>query len=660
VHFLRTVGTLKNCFNLTGKKGGAKMSSLTNGTPNETLWAFGKTLKPNPAYVITFLTALAAAFVQSAFAGRIVSWGHHVTPGANLTQITAITTGYGYSLALKVDGSIIGWGDDYYGRATPPAGPDFIGTALAAGSASAVRAKGFLRIQGQDIVDEGGNKILLRGVGLGNWLLPEGYMWKFGELGDRPRKIEKIVSDLLGQENADRFWIEFRKNYITEADVKRIAELGFNSVRPALNARRFLTEGENPSYVDEGFELLDDLVKWCKKCDIYVIIDMHGAPGGQTGTNIDDSPKDEPELFVDKKNQDRLVKLWVKIAGRYKDEPTVAAYDLLNEPLPNRTGAADKYKDQLEPLYKRITEAIRQVDKKHMITLEGADWANDWSVFSKPFDENVFYQFHYYCWDRPDDLKSISEFIVGRDKLGTPIWVGETGEKDNTIYWGTTQYLEANNIGWSFWPWKKMDTRNTPYSINKPEGWDEISAYTTGRAKPSKELAQKAFDELLKNIKLENCVYFPDVVNAIFCRVPGKAEAENYGHEGLNKSYFVKDTNYKAKRYRISEPVPIEPIDIQAGRFYSEQCIKLDAGEWTAYEINSGEPRDYTAVVRAQAATVPAAFTLSLNGQTKGIKITEVGWNDISLKAMKFSEGINNLKLSVSSGTIYFDWVNLD
>ncbi|MHC4571878.1 MAG: cellulase family glycosylhydrolase [Planctomycetota bacterium] len=523
-----------------------------------------------------------------------------------------------------------------------------------------VSTKGFLRTEGQDIVDESGNEISLRGVGLGNWLLPEGYMWKFGQSGDRPRRIEKIVSNLIGQENADQFWLEFRKHYITEADIKRISELGFNSVRPALNSRRFLTEGENPSYVDEGFELLDNLIKWCKKYDIYVIIDMHGAPGGQTGTNIDDSPKDQPELFIDEKNQDRLVNLWVKIANRYKNEPTVAAYDLLNEPLPQRTGAADKYADKLEPLYKRITEAIRQVDRKHMITLEGADWSNDWSVFSEPFDDNVFYQFHYYCWDQPDNLKSVSEFLTKRDKLNTPIWVGETGEKGNTIYWGTTQYFEANNIGWSFWPWKKMDTKNTPYSISKPKGWDEICAYSREGGRPSKELAQRAFDELIENIKLENCVYFPDVVNAILRRVPGKVEAENYGHEGLNKSFYVKDTSLKAKYYRTSEPVPVELIEGQGNRWLSQQCIKLGAGEWTSYEINSRKSQTCKPAVRAKAESVPAAFTFSFNSQTEGINMTETDWVDISLDEMKFSEGINTLKLAVSSGTVYFDWFNFE
>ena len=180
-------------------------------------------------------------------------------------------------------------------------------------------AAGFLRTQGQDIVDETGQPVLLRSVGLGNWLLPEGYMWKFGKQGDRPRKIEAIVSDLLGPEKATRFWTEFRLNYITEADIERIAQLGFNAVRPALNARLFLTEGDHPEFVEESFVLIDRLIGWCRKHGLYVILDMHGAPGGQTGANIDDSPRGSAlSCSADSENQDRLVRLWTKIALRYQ------------------------------------------------------------------------------------------------------------------------------------------------------------------------------------------------------------------------------------------------------------------------------------------------------------------------------------------------------
>ena len=133
------------------------------------------------------------------------------------------------------------------------------------GCAQQQPSSGFVHTKGYDMVDGHGNKVLLRGVGLGNWLLPEGYMWKFGKEGDRPRKIEKIVSDLIGEQKAQQFWKQFRDNYITETDIKRIAEIGFNSVRPALNARLFLTEGESAQYIEESFRLIDNLVAWCKK-----------------------------------------------------------------------------------------------------------------------------------------------------------------------------------------------------------------------------------------------------------------------------------------------------------------------------------------------------------------------------------------------------------
>jgi hypothetical protein len=515
-------------------------------------------------------------------------------------------------------------------------------------------AAGFLHTQGENIVDEHGQKIMLRGVGLGNWMLPEGYMWRFGDEGDRPRKIEKIVSDLIGPDNAAKFWQEYRAQYITEKDIQRLAQLGFNSVRPSMDARLFLSEGDNPVYQKEGFELLDNLVRWCKASGIYLIIDMHAAPGGQTGQNIDDSINDEPRLFMNPINQDRLVALWVKIAERYKDEPTVAAYDLLNEPLPERTGAAAKYKNELEPLYKRITQAIRAVDKKHIITVEGANWANDWSVFSTPFDDNLVYQFHYYCWDDPTLLKGIGQYLEARKRLGAPVWVGETGEKDDAIYWGTTDYFEANNIGWSFWPWKKMGSRNAPYSYHPPKNWRVIAAYSRrpGADKPSPEVAQKAFDELLQSIRLENCEYFPDVVNALFHRVPGKVEAENYGHQGLNHSYFVKDTARMAKYYRTSEPVPVEQTE------NSGQAIQLSAGEWTAYAVNSLEAKTRALTVRARAESTPAVFQVSVNGDTQEITADDQGWVEFKLEPVNLSLGANQVKLSVTSGTVGFDWMS--
>lgn len=517
----------------------------------------------------------------------------------------------------------------------------------------------FLHTAGQDIVNEAGKKIYLKGVGLGNWLLPEGYMWKFGASGDRPRKIEKVVADLIGNDKAAAFWKSFRKNYITEADIKRIAELGFNSVRPALNSRLFLTEGENPVYVEEGFQLIDSLVSWCKKYGLYVIIDMHGAPGGQTGANIDDSPNDIPELFIEKKYQDQLVDLWVKLAAKYKNEATVAAYDLLNEPLPVGTGAAEKYKHLLVPLYQRITAAIRKVDEKHMITLEGFNWANDWSLFEKPFDNNVFYQFHYYCWSRPDNLNGIEQYLNKRDELNTPVWVGETGEKNNAIYWATSQYFATNNIGFSFWPWKKMDTKNTPYSIKMPVQWELIAEYTKGAEKPGAAIAEKIFNELLDNIKIANCVYFEDVCNAILTRIPAKIEAENYGFDGFNRSYFVLDSAGRSEFYRRNEPVQIQLDSKNENQLWSEQSVALQSSEWVSYSFESLDDKKHGLIVRASASH-PAQLLLTINNKKIKVNITSAGFSEQAAGAYKLKKGYNTIKIMVQSGPVKLDWIKWD
>ena len=518
----------------------------------------------------------------------------------------------------------------------------------------------FLHTAGQNIVNESGKKIYLKGVGLGNWLLPEGYMWKFGGLGDRPRKIEKVVADLIGKEKATQFWKTFRKNYITESDIKRIAELGFNSVRPALNSRLFLTEGENPVYVQEGFDLIDSLVSWCKKYKLYVIIDMHGAPGGQTGANIDDSPNDKPELFTNPAFQEQLVNLWLKIVNKYKDEPTVAAYDLLNEPLPKGSGAADKYKHLLVPMYQRITSEIRKVDQRHMITLEGFDWSNDWSLFDKPFDNNVFYQFHYYCWARPDNLNSIDEYLIKRNELNTPIWVGETGEKGNTIYWATSQYFKANNIGFSFWPWKKMDTQNTPYSIKKPANWDMISEYTRKGPKPDSLIAEKAFAELLENIKLTNCDYFEDVCNAILTRVPAKIEAENYGFDGFNHSYFVADTSSKSEFYRKREPVKIHLDSKDNNQFWSEQSIVLQQSEWVVYDFESLNNQKHQLSIKAAASGEPAELIIWINRKKIKYQVNTKGMEELTVGHYKLKKGANKLKIKVNANVLKLDWIRFN
>ncbi|MDP2942616.1 MAG: cellulase family glycosylhydrolase [Candidatus Omnitrophota bacterium] len=247
--------------------------------------------------------------------------------------------------------------------------------------------KSFLKTSRRNIVDGKGNAIILRGVNLGGWLVPEGYILKFEGKYDRPRTIDGLIVDLIGEEKAKEFWSAYRKKYIAEKDIETIASLGFNHVRVPFHYNLFISEDDPGAWKEDGFEILDDLINWCSEYGLYVILDMHCAPGGQTGANIDDSIDDQPDLWTSDLNKQKTVDVWRKIAERYKDNTTVIGYDLLNEPIASKFPKYDNEKD-LIPLYKAIVSAIREVDSNHIIFLEGSNWGNNFKKFPEPFDSN--------------------------------------------------------------------------------------------------------------------------------------------------------------------------------------------------------------------------------------------------------------------------------
>jgi hypothetical protein len=205
-----------------------------------------------------------------------------------------------------------------------------------------------------------------------------------------------------------------------------------------------------------------------------------------------------------------------------------------------------------------------------------------------------------------------------------------------------------------------MDAANAPYSIKSPTNWTQVAAYSRGQpvSQLSREMAQETFDQLLRNIRLENCTFFSDVVNALFHRVPGRVQAENYGHDGVNKSYFVSDRGRKSKFYRTSEPVPVEQIQTSGDQWHSEQAIRLGSGEWTAYTIESETTKNLVATVRVKVEAAPAEFDLGLNDNTRKVELRQMGWTELKLKPVEFAKGTNRLTLGVISGVIAFDWVD--
>ncbi len=372
------------------------------------------------------------------------------------------------------------------------------------------QSKGYFKTNQKEIIGPDGKPFLIKGTNLGNWLVPEGYMFKFKNTNS-PAKIQETFAQVIGPEQTKKFWKEYLNNYITEADIKYLKGIGVNSIRVPFSYRLFTNEdymGDNDA--SRGMELLDRVIKWCKNEGLYVILDMHCAPGGQTGDNIDDS-HGYPFLFTSPENQELTIDIWKKIAARYKNEKTVMGYDLLNEPIAHYFNA-DSLDHLVLPLYKRIVKEIRKVDKNHIVFLGGSQWNTNFKIFNEFFDGNAVYTFHKYG-DQPSQ-GSIQRFIDFREKNNVPIYIGETGE--NTDEWVASfrNVLEKNNIGWHFWPYKKMDSPKNIASIVMPKNFNLLIDYAEAPKNSYKEIRdlkverekiRQALKDFLEACKIEKC-----------------------------------------------------------------------------------------------------------------------------------------------------------
>jgi len=389
-------------------------------------------------------------------------------------------------------------------------------------------AEGFLKAKGENIVDASGKPYLIRSMGIGAWMVMEPYMFNMKEeprLGQH--QMFNVFRSLVGEEDLQVFHKAWLNNFFTEADVIRAKSLRFNTLRPALHYNLFTLPIEKEpqvgkdTWLPEGFALLDSLVAWCARHKIYVILDLHAAPGGQGyDGNINDYDPTKKSLWESEENQRKTVALWEKFAQRYANNPWVGGYDLLNEPNysfenKNPGGCDDISNKPLKILYEQIIQAVRKYDTQHLIYLEGNCWAknfNGWWPLSIS-DSNLVLSFHKY-WDE-NNYNSISKYIDLRKKYQIPLWMSEAGENNNDWYKYAVKLLEDNNIGWSWWTWKKGNDNRGTFTIKYPAGFWDIINYSKGGPKPDANKSRIALMELAEASKLENCNYNKETVDAL-------------------------------------------------------------------------------------------------------------------------------------------------
>ena len=532
-----------------------------------------------------------------------------------------------------------------------------------------------LKAQDRKIVDDAGENILLRGMGLGGWALMEGYMMQTGDVANTQHEFRNKLVDLMGVEKTGEFFAAWRAKHCTEEDIDSLASWGFNSVRLPMHYNLFTLPIEDEpvagehTWLNPGFEMIDQLLEWCKPRDMYVILDLHAAPGGQGYDEaISDYDPSKPSLWESVDNRDKMVALWDTLSARYKDEPWIGGYDLLNEPnwnLPEGKLLAD--------LYKEITQRVRENGDDHIIFVEGNWFANDYTGMLPPWDNNLVYSFHkYWTTNYENELDWI---LPMSEEHNVPLWMGESGENSNVWFRDAIKLFEDNNIGWAWWTMKKIETTTSPYSVSMNQGYRDIIEYWKGNAvKPSQEEAFASMMALTDNLLLENSFLHKDVVDAMFRQVqtdetkafadhtiPGTINMSDFdlGRQGF--AYYDKfEANYAQSTgeftawnngwtYR-NDAVDIEKNEIEGNGYH---IGFVNQGEWINYTVNCSESGAYkvTARVATQQSGGLTHLSIDSNHASSVIEVSSTGgwttFEDYVFENVIVEQGVRTLTFHV-------------
>ncbi len=331
---------------------------------------------------------------------------------------------------------------------------------LSGGSVSAATLP-FLHAQGTQIVDPAGHPVVLRGVNLGGWLVEEPWMEPFVTTPPPGSSLPPVKDHVsLWQTVGTRFGTagmrlartEFRDAWLNESDFDRIHAAGLNCVRLPFLA----------GLADEpgGMTWLDKAIRWAGARGIYVVLDMHGVPGGQSDQDHT-GQAGVNAFFKTPADIAAAAALWTRIAARYRGNPTVAGYDLVNEP----TGTPNS--DTLYVVEDRLYRAVRAGDPDHLVFIEDGYTGIPWMPYPVPAGwTNVVYSWHAYQFDAKTPQDHLNDIQGSLAQIGTlqktrqvPFYIGEFGLEPNA----TPQTLatvigdfDAQGVSWSLWTYKAI------------------------------------------------------------------------------------------------------------------------------------------------------------------------------------------------------------
>jgi endoglucanase len=542
-------------------------------------------------------------------------------------------------------------------------------------------AQGYLHTSGKKIVNGSSEEIILRGIGTGNWFLQEGYMMNTADFAGTQHALRKKLIETIGSERTNTFYKSWLDNHFTRTDVDSMKAWGFNSVRVAMHYKWLTLPIEDEpvsgqdTWLEDGFVRLDSLLDWCGDNQMYLILDLHGAPGGQgKDANISDYDPTKPSLWESFENRRKTVALWARLANRYANEPWIGGYDLINEPNWDIPGGI-----KLRELYIQITNAIRAVDINHMIIIEGNWFANDYTGLTPPWDNNMVYSGHKY-WNY-NTLSDLNFLLSMRESWNVPIWLGESGENSNSWFTSLIELCESNSIGWSWWPVKKAGINNV-LQVPECQAYNNLISYwKNGSPYVTADQAFNALMEWSDNHRIENCEVKRDVIDAMLrqphttatipfrvYKVGDPVNAVNYDMGRSSYAYWDTDSaNYylstnlytawnKGWIYR-NDGVDIEKcIDTYPGsNGYSVGWT--DNKEWMQYTIYADSAAAYTFRIRSASLYAAAGIVhLSINGTdiSSPKSLTGSGnwnvWRSDSVSGIILPAGKSSLRLHFDRG----------
>ncbi len=538
-------------------------------------------------------------------------------------------------------------------------------------------AQGFLHRVDKKIYNGAGQEVLLKGIGLGGWLVQEGYMLQTSAFANAQWQIRAKITDLIGDANTETFYQAYRDNYVRKTDIDSLKKWGFNSVRLPMHYNLFSTNTNPPVFLTTGFDIIDSLLSWCEANQIYLILDMHAAPGGQSDEPISDYNPAYPSLWQSEQNKNLLVQIWRKIAERYHDKEWFGGYDLINEPKWNLPPNNQPLRD----LYIRLTDTIRAVDNNHLIFIEGNWFATDFSGLTPPWDENMAYSFHKY-WNG-NTQPSIQYLVDLRNSTNRPLWLGETGENSNKWFTDCVELMKTNNIGWAWWPHKKIESISGPFSAYKLPGYQTLLNYWNGSApRPSAIFSYNALMAQANALLAENCVFQKDVIDALIRQpnnniiipfadnlVPGIVYATDYDLGKMTIAYNDNSSENTGGNgtYNSGWKYRNDGVDIESCSDFLSNGFNvgwIENGEWLKYTINVLESGIYKINLNVAAPTSEGKILLSLDGQsiTPVLNIPATGgwqnWQYLSVDSIYLTAGIHNIQTRFFIGNYNFSYMD--